>query len=312
MTRSKAARLKSQVARGITPNIQSLPQSQKTNPESLRQLSKLSSFKRTEESTATAARLPKEKAKSDADKITKAKQKGKMAASSKPMRFQDKDEKSYPSAKSGGRPNPTLEYIVASSVEPRLLEYPQHLLVVIDLNGTLLFRPQRTAPTKFVMRPHAQSFLKYCLDTFTVVIWSSTRPENTYQMCDALLAGELKDRVVAIWGRDKFGLTMADYNSRVQCYKRLTKLWQDPAIAKSHPLYEFGVRWDQTNTVLIDDSVEKARSEPHNLIEIPEFSGNMNEGSILPQVHDYLNYLSTHSNVSACVRDIPFKAQLQL
>ena len=61
---------------------------------------------------------------------------------------------------------------------------------------------------------------------------------------------------------------------------------------------------------LIDDSFEKARSEPYNIIEIPEFSGNPNEpGNILPQVHDYLNYLSSHDNVSACLRSRPFTAQ---
>jgi hypothetical protein len=62
--------------------------------------------------------------------------------------------------------------------------------------------------------------------------------------------------------------------------------------------------------VLVDDSLEKGKSEPFNLIEIPEFFGDENErGEILPQVHDFLNQLSLHSNVSACLRARPFKAQ---
>jgi hypothetical protein len=185
---------------------------------------------------------------------------------------------------------------------------PQHLLVVIDLNGTLLHRPERSRPTHFIERPHARAFLQYCLETFTVVIWSSAKPENVNNMCNSLVTKQFPGKLAAVWGRDRFGLTPGDYDRRVLCYKRLTRLWEDPIVSRSHPLYQFGSRWNQTNTVLIDDSYEKARSEPHNLIQIPEFVGDAGEpGDILPQVHDYINYLSTHSNVSACIRSQAFQ-----
>jgi hypothetical protein len=62
---------------------------------------------------------------------------------------------------------------------------------------------------------------------------------------------------------------------------------------------------------LIDDSLEKGRSEPFNLVEIPEFFGDeMEIGEFLPQVHDFLNHLSMQSNVSACIRAQPFNALL--
>ena len=214
-----------------------------------------------------------------------------------------RSKKVSPSKGSGGIPDPTSEYLRASLDGPSQLGQPQYLLVVIDLNGTLLYRPNRSNPTRFLMRPHAQSFLRYCVDTFNVVIWSSARPENVSAMCSTILAPDIKNKVVAIWGRDKFGLTKDDFNLRVQCYKRLAKVWQDQEIAQSHPLYYEGFRWDQTNTVLIDDSREKARTEPYNLIEVPEWFGDLNErDGILPQVHDYLNHLSMHSNVSACLK----------
>jgi hypothetical protein len=213
-----------------------------------------------------------------------------------------------PSAASGGIPDATHEYLRACLFGPTPLNQPQHLLVVIDLNGTLLFRPNRRNPTNFQMRPHAQNFLKYCVDTFTVVIWSSARPENVNAMCNTILTRDIRSRVTAIWGRDMFGLSKEDFDLRVQCYKRLSKLWQDPKIAGSHPAYHVGFRWNQTNTVLIDDSREKARTEPHNLIEVPEWLGDLNEqDDILPQVHDYLNHLSMHSNVSACLYNHPWR-----
>jgi len=220
-----------------------------------------------------------------------------------------RDEKNAPSKASGGIPNATTEYIRLCSIPPQPLEEPKNLLVVIDLNGTLLYRPSRMDPTRFVMRPNAQLFLKYCLETFTVVIWSSAKPENVRAMCDTIFTPEFKNKAVAIWARDKFGLSRDDYNKRTQCYKRLTKLWGNSTIQASHPNYNMSGRWDHTNTVLIDDSIEKARSEPHNLIEVPEWSGDQYD-QVLPQVHDYLNYLSIHSSVGSCLRARPWKPSL--
>ncbi|CZT13699.1 uncharacterized protein RAG0_17201 [Rhynchosporium agropyri] len=214
-----------------------------------------------------------------------------------------------PSTASGGVPEPTAAYLAASLEPFQHLSQAQHLLVVIDLNGTLLFRPNKRQPSKFVARPNTTKFLRYCIDTFNVVIWSSARPDNVKLMCDAILDRDLRNKVVDIWGRDKFGLSPVDYDARTQCYKRLTMLWDDPVVARSHPAYETGGRWDHRNTVLVDDSPEKGRSEPFNMISIPEFSGDERElGQILPQVHDYLNRLSVHSNVAAYGRAHPFKA----
>ncbi|QSZ34847.1 hypothetical protein DSL72_007706 [Monilinia vaccinii-corymbosi] len=223
-----------------------------------------------------------------------------------------RDTKTQPSRASGGVPEPTNEYFARTNPGQPPVPSPlaRHLLVVIDLNGTLLFRPNRKSPTKFTARPHAQKFLQYCIDTFSVVIWSSAKAQNVVPMCQSILSPDLRNKLVAIWGRETFGLSTPDYNTRVQCYKRLTKLWDDPIIAASHPDAHNGGKWDQTNTVLIDDSSEKARSEPFNLIRIPEFFGDHKEvGDILPQVHDFLNFLSMHENVSATIRHTPFIPQ---
>ncbi|KAE9577315.1 hypothetical protein CGMCC3_g6472 [Colletotrichum fructicola] len=230
----------------------------------------------------------------------------------------DRDKIVAPSLASGGVPDPTAEYLQRASIPPTLLPTPKPILVVMDLNGTLLYRPNRRNATSFVERPYAKRFLQYCLDTFHVVIWSSARPQNVQSMCDQLLLGppipggrdrgEIHRRVLAIWGRDRFGLSKADYNLRVQVYKRLQKVWDDPRVKSSHPDAEYGGCWDQSNTVLIDDSLEKARSEPYNLLRIPEFFGNDAEpGLVVPQVHDYLNSLCYQSDVSSYMRTNPFQ-----
>lgn len=220
-----------------------------------------------------------------------------------------REGKVEPSAESGGTPVTSIAYVKNSLGPANRISVPQHLLVVIDLNGTILYRPNRKEPQRFIARPHALRFLQYCIDTFSVVIWSSARPENVMYLIDAILPPALKQRCIAIWGREKFNLSKSDYARRVMCYKRLTTIWKDPQIARSHPEFQYGANWDQTNTVLVDDSVEKGQSEPYNLIRIPEYFGNEHEkGEILPQVHDYLNQLSLHDNVSAYMRSMPFSA----
>lgn len=211
-----------------------------------------------------------------------------------------------PSRESGGIPDPTPAYLVRASFLPQRRAHPGPLLVVIDLNGTVLHRPSSKQSSRFLARRHAPEFVRYCVRTFWVVIWSSARPENVFRMVDQLLPPDDLRQVVAVWGREKFNLTVADYNARTQCYKRLTTLWGDPVVRATYP-YQEGC-WNQGNTVLIDDSAEKARSEPHNAITLPEFTGDVNEGmDVLPGVHDYLNELCYQEDVSAYMRANPFK-----
>ena len=215
-----------------------------------------------------------------------------------------------PSAASGGVPEPTPFYLSNARLPPFPSPQPRPLLVIIDLNGTLVHRPSRRAnPTNFRPRPHASPFLHYVITTFTTMIWSSAKPENVRSMTDRLLDPPDRASLLALWGREAFGFTERDYNDRVQCYKRLSRVWEDPAVRDSHPM---GLAWDQSNTVLIDDSAEKARSEPYNLIEIPEYLGGGDGGpddDILPQVHTYLNTLSMQGDVSRYIRQNPFRPQ---
>ncbi|KAK6079388.1 FCP1-like protein [Seiridium cupressi] len=221
-----------------------------------------------------------------------------------------KDKKPYikPSKSSGGVPNPTKEYITQSSKSPSVLPVPRNILVIIDLNGTLLYRPNHKKTSTFVERPYSRNFLDYCLRTFTVAIWSTAKPENVGKMVPQILSPQDQNKLVAVWGRDTLGLSAGDYHQRVQCYKRLDSIWGDPKVAASHPEAQAGKRWDQTNTVLIDDSKEKARPQPYNIIQIPEFRGDTTEpGLILPQVHDYLNECAYQSDISSFIREKPFK-----
>lgn len=209
-----------------------------------------------------------------------------------------------PSIESGGVPEPR-DYYLAGSLVPSLTALTlQPILIVIDLNGTILHRPKRSQSSNFIERPFTPHFMHYVLCNFKVVIWSSARPENVNKMVHKLLPGEQRTQLVAVWGRDRMGLSMADYSKRVQVYKRLERVWDDENIQLSHSHQR---RWDQTNTILIDDSFEKARSEPYNLIPVPEFDGSPEDPNILRKLAEYLDLVKMQTNVSAFIRQNPFR-----
>ena len=181
------------------------------------------------------------------------------------------------------------------------------LLLVIDLNGTLVDRNRRTGT--FVERPYLGPFLAYVLAHHTLLIWSSAQPENVRKVCQRLFSPAQRRQVIGEWGRDTLGLTPEQYREKVQVYKRLDKIWGDDAIGVCHPDAGRGGGWDQSNTVLIDDSRVKAAAQPHNLLEIPEFKNTPEQSGkdVLGQVVGYLEELRSQEDVSRFIRQTSFR-----
>lgn len=205
-------------------------------------------------------------------------------------------------------PIPTEEYTLQANQPPRRLQQPQHLLLVIDLNGTLLYRPNRNNSSKLVARPGIKPFLTYILSNFKIMIWSSSRARNVAKMCKEIFSGEQAKLLITCWGRETLGLTEKQYNNKVQVYKRLEWVWENADIAASHPDFHHGEKWGQSNTVLIDDTVLKGAGQPYNILEVPEFAGkeeNRNKDT-LEKVTLYLEELRFQEDVSAFMRASPF------
>ncbi|KAF1827419.1 uncharacterized protein K489DRAFT_292586, partial [Dissoconium aciculare CBS 342.82] len=177
------------------------------------------------------------------------------------------------------------------------------LLVILDLNGTLLYRPQKGG-SNAIHRSGMKRFINYLCKEHYVMVWSSAQPENVKNMCKKLFTKDQKQNVIAIWNRHNFGLKREHLHKKVQVYKELWKVWKEPSMARSKNTKG---SWDQTNTVLLDDSREKAASEPFNLIEVDSFEGT-EKGHIdtLTQVRDYLETLRSQANVSAYIREAPY------
>jgi hypothetical protein len=215
-------------------------------------------------------------------------------------------------------PKPTEEYLEQASLPPRRLTGPKKLLIVLDLNGTLLVRSNRGS--NYTPRPHVDEFLAYCLEHHKLIIWSSARPHNVNPMVAHLFNRKQYAKLVAVWHRDHLRLGL-HYNEKVQVYKQLTWLWKDAVVQASFPTeapapfeIEDGLKespstkWDQSNTVLLDDSTDKAASEPYNLIRVDEFTkeNKDEEDEILSRVMAYLEDLKWEADVSAAIRVRPF------
>ena len=208
-------------------------------------------------------------------------------------------------------PVPSAAYVARADEASVRLAAPARLLVILDLNGTLLCRKKgknaqgSAAPVK---RPGLVDFLDYLFDNFSVMIWTSARPENARRMVDAVFTRDQDRRLLAVWGRDTLDLSEKQYNAKVQIYKKLGRVFtgrhavNTPAGATTF--------FDQSNTVLFDDSFEKACGEPWNLVQVPEFEAtyeqNRNDRA-LEQCMEYLEALKWESNVSSYIRQHPFK-----
>ncbi|KAN0073468.1 hypothetical protein V8E54_008688 [Elaphomyces granulatus] len=167
------------------------------------------------------------------------------------------------------------------------------------------------------------------------MIWSSSQQPTV----DALIAGlfedfpERRSKIIAEWGRTKLGLTPSQFNRKVKVYKNLETVWADRAIQAKYPIpqsteelgadlfkrafaqaneaadnretfHSLPFRWNQSNTVLIDDSSYKASGQPYNIIEVPEFKKKSNsaEANIFPMLLQKLKELSTSDDVSRTIR----------
>ncbi|RAL07077.1 NIF domain protein [Aspergillus homomorphus CBS 101889] len=208
-------------------------------------------------------------------------------------------------------PSPTADYLEQSSLPPKRNPSPQPLLVILDLNGTLVHRKNRNSPPSYSERAGLRLFLDTLLSNYTVMVWSSSQPFTVKSLCAKLFSRADRKRLVAEWGRDKFNLTAHQYRNKVQVYKTLSTVWQSSLIQSSYPrsyrkrgqqAQEGGkkLQWDQTNTILIDDSKLKAIAEPYNILEIPEFTGNCSaeDAQVFPNVLRLLQELAKYDDVS--------------
>lgn len=204
-------------------------------------------------------------------------------------------------------PTPTPQYLLQAEFNPKALIKPKRLLLVLDLNGTLLCRNRQKVSKP---RTNLKLFLNYCLKEHSVLVWSSATPPNVTSVCARIFSSEQRQQLLGTWARDTLGLTESEYNDKSQVYKRLERIWDDQNLQETHPNHASGGKWSQANTLLLDDSVAKAKAQPYNLIEIPELTkeAKMETGKdYLGQVVAYVEEARRWNDVSAFAKRKRFK-----
>ena len=127
-------------------------------------------------------------------------------------------------------------------------------------------------PKFFKVRPGIHKLFEYLFEHHVVMIFTSMRRDNAAAILDKLFTPSQRQKLAGFWARDKLGLTAEQVHVKTQTYKNLIPIWLDKDIQSTHPRNDGRWGWDQSNTVLVDDSHLKAVSHPHNLLLVPEFS----------------------------------------
>ncbi|KAG0228375.1 hypothetical protein BGX31_006586 [Mortierella sp. GBA43] len=229
----------------------------------------------------------------------------------------------------------TPSYLVEAKKQSTRLERPQELLVILDLNGTLFYRAKRNNRA-VTSRPYLTEFLNFLFTHCRVMVWSSAQAHSVAAMLSHGF-GERVSRLDRIWDRSHFRMPQKDFERKVLTIKDLEFVWEDIAREKARKSKTAStgtastaaaagkpsnrgkakddVVFDQTNTVLIDDSTHKIQLQPYNGLTLKDFdedlamAGTDNE---LLKVKLYLERLVYQSNVSAYMRLHPFSSDTPL
>ncbi|KAG5456628.1 MAG: HAD-like domain-containing protein, partial [Olpidium bornovanus] len=194
---------------------------------------------------------------------------------------------------------PSKSYLSQAFRAPGELSKPNRKLCLLDLNGTLIYRkraPDTGQLLDWRLRPHLGEFIEYLFMNFEVMVWSSATTRNVRRMVSAAFPSWAISRLIAVWDRSFFNLPAALYSSKLVTIKDLQAVWDKVPCPAGAP-----AAWDQSNTILIDDSAEKAVLQPYNCVLLKSFdlaSAASGADRELKNVRKYLEALLPQRDVS--------------
>ncbi|WWC59970.1 uncharacterized protein I303_102533 [Kwoniella dejecticola CBS 10117] len=205
---------------------------------------------------------------------------------------------------------PPAEYLdLLKPTDPFTSDTVVPKLLVLDLNGALVFRNRNADGKKSHPRPYLGCFLEYLfLPTpktkageargWEVFVWSSAQPHNVRGMVEGAFEprfiegvwdqetrrGEAareegEGRLLGVWARDRMNLSSSDYSRKVQTTKDLRKLLghlNNPSEPDQRP---HTIQYDEKTIMLLDDSPLKAIYQPFNQLVIPEYGKEEHQSS---------------------------------
>ncbi|KAK1564683.1 hypothetical protein Q3G72_009051 [Acer saccharum] len=205
-----------------------------------------------------------------------------------------------------------------SHPSPKRVSRCKKKLLVLDVNGLLAdivpyasygYKPDIMISKKSVFkRPYCDDFLRFCFERFNVGIWSSRIKKNVEKVIEFLM-GDSRRNLHFIWDAyhcSKTGLNTIENKDKPLVLKELKKLWDK--VEPDLP-WEKG-EYNETNTLLLDDSPYKALRNPaHTAIFPYSYKYNdSNDCSLGPggDLRVYLEGLAAAGNVQEYVQQNPF------
>ncbi|XP_027349188.1 uncharacterized protein LOC113860857 [Abrus precatorius] len=195
---------------------------------------------------------------------------------------------------------------------------PRKKLLVMNLNGLLLYRVNRRNKQEIpkspradgrygnflvFKRPFSEEFMQFCLERFEVGIWSSAVEKNIDAALNYAL-GASKSKLLFVW--DQYRCTNSGFKSleikyKPLFFKELSEVWDN--VKKGGP-------YSASNTLLIDDKPYKALLNPPNSAIFPDSYMPKDEAddTVLDPKGElclYLNNLADAHDVQSYVKDYP-------
>ncbi|KAK6534701.1 hypothetical protein TWF281_006005 [Arthrobotrys megalospora] len=209
-------------------------------------------------------------------------------------------------------PVPTEEYLQVARTLTTLVRNPteRKLLVILDLNGTLLCRARMLNGCRDKYNPWPRTnlppFLDYIFREHYVVVFSSAMQGTILNLLKATIPREHRSKILRIFTREDMDIPQKYFKLKVSTFKRLSMVWD--------ALGDYGsdLKFDQTNTILMDDSTEKASSEPYNHLLVPEYTVDIHSSGgdgVLGNIAGYLEEARKWENVSSYIRENPFSKE---
>lgn len=198
-------------------------------------------------------------------------------------------------------------------LERVLISHPKKKLLVLDLNGILMDVAQGVKKPDLVLkrksvykRPFCDDFLAFCFERFNVGVWSSRLKENVTKLVD-LIFRESKQKLLFCWHQrhcTKTKFNTIGGQSKPLVLKELKRLWE-----KSDPLPWAKGEYNESNTLLVDDSPYKALCNPaHTAIFPHPYDHRFDDFSLGPggDIRVYLEAIAGAENVQKFVEENPF------
>ncbi|KAJ4959703.1 hypothetical protein NE237_019613 [Protea cynaroides] len=191
-------------------------------------------------------------------------------------------------------------------------------LLILDLNGLLVdivpFAPSgytvdaKIAFKSLFKRPFCGDFLKFCFERFEVGVWSSRNKRNVDSVVDFLM-GDMRHKLLFCWDQShctETGFRTIENKKKPLVLKELKKLWDkhDPNLP-----WEKG-EYNESNTLLVDDSPYKALCNPQHtaIFPYPFTYWDRNDDFLGPggDLRRYLEALAMSEDVQKYVEEHPF------